>query len=532
MPQKVDILDSTLRDGAQAEGISFSVADKLKIVKALDELGVAYIEAGNPGSNPKDIEFFEKLRTVKLKNARLTAFGSTRRRDITVDEDNNVQSLVRAGTPAVTIFGKAWDFHVTEIIKTSLEENLRMVKETVAYLKKRGKEVIFDAEHFFDGYKANPEYALEVLKAAADAGADCMVLCDTNGGGFPTEIYDVIKKVKDTFKIKIGIHCHNDCGMAIANSIMAVEAGADHVQGTYIGFGERCGNANLSTIIPNLQLKKNISCIPKENLNALTYTARKIAEIANISLYKREPYVGSSAFAHKGGMHIDGVCKASKSFEHISPECVGNKRRILMSEVSGRNTILEKIREINPNINKDSKETEAIIARLKELEHQGYQFEGAESTFELVIRKQLGKYQPFFALEKFKLTTEQPIQGHSASALIKVNVDGKSEITAAEGDGPVHALDKALRKALEVFYPELSHVYLTDFKVRVIDSEMATAAKVRVLIESTDDESSWTTVGVSTDIIEASWIALVDSIEYKLIKELEKKMKHICERRK
>lgn len=526
MHQKVvDILDSTLRDGAQAEGISFSVNDKLKIVKALDELGVAYIEAGNPGSNPKDIEFFEKVRTIKLKNSKLTAFGSTRRRDINVEEDSNILSLISAGTPAVAIFGKSWDFHVTHIIKTSLEENLRMVKDTVAYFKKRGKEVIFDAEHFFDGYKANPEYAFEVLKAAVDGGADCIALCDTNGGAFPTDVYEVVKKVKDTFKTKIGIHCHNDCGMAVANSVMAVEAGAEHVQGTYIGYGERCGNANLSTVIPNLQVKKDYKCIPEENLKNLTYMARKIAEISNISLYKREPYVGSVAFAHKGGMHIDGVGKASESFEHISPECVGNKRRILMSEVSGRNTILDKIREVNPNITKNSKETEAIIARLKELEHQGYQFEGAESTFELVIRKQLGKYKPFFELEKFKLMTEQPINGHSASALIKVNVDGQSEITAAEGDGPVHALDKALRKALEVFYPELSHVYLTDFKVRVIDSEMATAAKVRVLIESTDEESSWTTVGVSTDIIEASWIALVDSIEYKLLKELEKKIK-------
>lgn len=526
MPQKIDILDSTLRDGAQAEGISFSVADKLKIIKALDELGIAYIEAGNPGSNPKDIEFFEKLRTTKLNSAKLTAFGSTRRRDISVESDSNIQSLLSAGTPTVTIFGKAWDFHVTEIIKTSLEENLKMVSETVAYLKNKGKEVIFDAEHFFDGYKANEQYSLQVLNAAIDGGADCIVLCDTNGGGFPTEIYEVVKKIKETFKVKIGIHAHNDCGMAVANSIMAVEAGAEHVQGTYIGFGERCGNANLSTIIPSLQIKKNIRSIPEDKLKSLTYTARKIAEIANINLSKREPYVGGSAFAHKGGMHIDGVCKASSSFEHICPEIVGNKRRFLMSEVSGRNTILEKIREINPSINKDSKETEAIIATLKELEHQGYQFEGAESTFELVIRKQLGKYRPFFELEKFKLMTEQPIKdGHSASALIKVIVDGESEITAAEGDGPVHALDKALRKALEVFYPELSHVHLTDFKVRVIDSEMATAAKVRVLIESSDGETAWTTVGVSTDIIEASWIALVDSIEFKLLKELEKKIK-------
>ncbi|MGI6084503.1 MAG: citramalate synthase [Acetivibrionales bacterium] len=526
MRKAIEIFDSTLRDGAQAESISFSVEDKLKIVKALDDLGVSYIEAGNPGSNPKDIEFFERMRAITLKSAKLTAFGSTRRRDVSVEEDKNVQSLISANTPAVAIFGKSWDFHVTEIIKTTLEENEKMVFETVVYFKKKGKEVIFDAEHFFDGYKANPEYAFRVLKAAVEGGVDCLVLCDTNGGCFPSTVYDIVKKVKEEFKIKVGIHAHNDCGMAVANSVMAVEAGAEHVQGTYIGYGERCGNADLSTIIPNLQIKKGLLCIPEEKLKSLTFTARKIAEISNLSLDRKAPYVGNSAFAHKGGMHIDGVCKATASFEHINPELVGNKRRFLMSEVSGRNTILEKIREVNPAINKESIETEAIIKRLKELEHQGYQFEGAESTFELVIRKQLGKYKPFFELEKFKLMTEQPHQsGPSASALIKVKVDGKSEITAAEGNGPVHALDKALRKALEVFYPELSRVYLTDFKVRVIDSKSATAAKVRVLIESTDGDSSWTTVGVSTDIIEASWIALVDSIEYKLLKELEKKIK-------
>lgn len=526
MSKMIDIFDSTLRDGAQAEGISFSVEDKLKIVKALDDLGIAYIEAGNPGSNPKDIEFFERMKTITLKSAKLTAFGSTRRKNISVEEDKNVQSLLDAGTPVVTIFGKAWDFHVTEIIRTTLEENERMVLETLSFFKKMGKEVIFDAEHFFDGYIANPEYAFRVLKAAVEGGADCLVLCDTNGGCFPNTVYEVVKKVRETFKIKIGIHAHDDCGMAVANSIMAVEAGAEHVQGTYIGFGERCGNANLSTVIPNLQIKKGLYCITEDKLRDLTYTARKIAEISNISLNRRMPYVGNSAFAHKGGMHIDGVSKATASFEHIDPELVGNKRRFLMSEVSGRNTILEKIRELNPSIDKNSSETETIINKLKELEHQGYQFEGAESTFELVIRKQLGKYKPFFELEKFKLMTEQPTQnGSSASALIKVKVDGKSEITAAEGIGPVHALDRALRKALEVFYPELSNVYLTDFKVRVIDSQKATAAKVRVLIESTDGETSWTTMGVSTDIIEASWIALVDSIEYKLLKELEKKIK-------
>lgn len=526
MPQKVDILDSTLRDGAQAEGISFSVEDKIKIIYALDQLGVAYIEAGNPGSNPKDIEFFERMKTVSLKNAKLTAFGSTRRRNISVEEDKNVQSLLSANTPAVTIFGKAWDFHVTEIIKTTLDENLAMITDTLVFFKKKGKEVIFDAEHFFDGYKANPEYAFKALEAAVKGGADCLVLCDTNGGSFPNEVYEIVKKVKETFDIKVGIHTHNDCGMAVANSIMAVEAGAEHVQGTYTGFGERCGNANLSSIIPSLQIKKQIRCIPEEQLKNLTYTARKISEISNITLNERDPYVGNSAFAHKGGMHIDGVTKASISFEHVDPSLVGNKRRFLMSEVAGRKTILDKIRELNPAITKESEETEAIIQRLKELEHQGYQFEGAESTFELIIRKQLGKYKPFFELEQFKLINEQPAKsGCSASALIKVKVDDQFEISAAEGDGPVHALDKALRKALEVFYPELRHVHLTDFKVRVIDSNKATAAKVRVLIESTDGESVWTTVGVSTDIIEASWIALVDSIEYKLLKELEKKIK-------
>ncbi|NLY90270.1 MAG: citramalate synthase [Firmicutes bacterium] len=523
---RVDILDSTLRDGAQAEGISFSVEDKLKIVEALDNLGVAYIEAGNPGSNPKDMEFFARMRNIPLQKAKLVAFGSTRRRETPVAQDKNIAALLSAEAPVVSIFGKSWDFQVTEILQTTLEENLRMINETIVFLKTKGKEVIYDAEHFFDGYKNNPEYALQTLQAALDGGADCLVLCDTNGGTFPSELVQIIRVVMEKFKVKIGIHTHNDCGMAVANSIMAVEAGVTHVQGTYTGFGERCGNANLSTIIPNLQLKRNYLCIPDDQMVNLTYTARKIAEIANISLNKRDPYVGNSAFAHKGGMHIDGVSKAASSFEHIDPGLVGNKRRFLMSEVAGRKTIVEKIKEINPTIDKNSPEAEQIIQRIKEMEHQGYQFEGAESTFELIVRKQLGKYKPFFELEKFKLMTEQPkLGGSSASALIKVNVDGKSEITAAEGDGPVHALDRALRKVLEVFYPELSRVHLTDFKVRVIDSNRATAAKVRVLIESTDGETVWTTVGVSTDIIEASWIALVDSIEYKLLKELEKKIK-------
>lgn len=524
---KISIFDSTLRDGAQGEGISFSVEDKLKIVKALDELGISYIEAGNPGSNPKDLEFFKKLKDINLKNSKLVAFGSTRRRDIDVTEDNNVKSLLTADAPVVAIFGKSWDFHVTDIIKTTLQNNLDMIKDTISYLKNQGKEIIFDAEHFFDGYKSNPEYALATLKAAVDGGAFCLALCDTNGGAFPDEVYEITKEVVEKFPVEVGIHAHNDGGMAVANSIMAVKAGAKQVHGTYIGFGERCGNANLSTILSNLQLKREYECIPSENLKEVTSAARKIAEIANLTLEDTMPYVGISAFAHKGGMHIDGVNKAPKSFEHIDPESVGNERRFLMSEVAGRTTILSKIKKIDPDLNKDSPETREIIEKLKKLEYQGYQFEGAESTFELIIRKHLGKYKPFFELEHFNVIGGYPNKEKefSASAMVKLKVDDKVEITAAEGDGPVNALDKALRKALEVFYPELKSMHLTDYKVRVLSSKEATGAKVRVLIESTDGEDIWTTVGVSKDIIQASWTALVDSLEYKLLKDIEKKFK-------
>lgn len=523
--RQVDIFDSTLRDGAQAEGISFSVEDKLKVVKALDGLGVSYIEAGNPGSNPKDMEFFKRVKELKLKTSKLTAFGSTRRYGIKVEDDKNVNFLLSAETPVVTIFGKSWDFHVTDIIKTTLEENLSMITDTLAFFKEKGKEVIFDAEHFFDGYKGNKEYALNSLLAAVEGGADSIVLCDTNGGCMPDEIYDITKIVVDRLNVDVGIHCHDDGGMAIANSMMAVKAGASQVQGTYIGFGERCGNANLSALIGNLQLKLDIHCIPDEQLENLTDVARYIGEVANITLTEREPFIGQKAFTHKGGMHIDGVTKASHSFEHINPEKVGNERRFLMSEVAGRSTILKKIQKISPTISKDSDQTKQIMERLKELEHMGYQFEGAESTFELVIRKHLGKYKPFFELENFKIIGEQPSKTSefSAYAMVKVNVDGKKEVTAAEGDGPVNALDKALRSALEVFFPVLSKVHLTDYKVRVLDTKDATAAKVRVLIESTDGTEKWSTVGVSTDIIEASLVALVDSIEIKLLRDLEKK---------
>lgn len=527
MGNNVYIYDSTLRDGAQAEGISFSVEDKIKIVKALDELGVSYIEAGNPGSNPKDLEFFDRVQTLTLKHAKLTAFGSTRRRDIAPEDDANVKSLLLARTPVVAIFGKSWDFHVTDIIHTSLDENLKMIEETIQFFKSHNKEVVFDAEHFFDGYKANPDYALKSLQAAVDGGADSLVLCDTNGGCMPGDMEEITKVVMGKFQQDIGIHCHNDGGMAVANSIISVIAGVKQVQGTYIGFGERCGNANLTTIIANLQIKNDYICIPDENLELLTSTARQVAEIANVPLDDKEPYVGRAAFTHKGGMHIDGVNKSSKSFEHIDPELVGNERRFLMSEVAGRSTILKKIQKVAPHVQKDSQETIQIMDRLKELEHEGYQFEGAESTFELIIRKNLGKYKPFFELENFKIIGEKPNldEEFSAYAMVKVKVDGNVKMTAAEGDGPVNALDKALREALEMFYPELAAVHLTDYKVRVLDTKEATAAKVRVLITSTDGKDQWSTVGVSTDIIDASLIALIDAIEVKLIRELEKKIK-------
>ncbi|MCG8483178.1 MAG: citramalate synthase [Clostridia bacterium] len=524
MLQRIKIFDSSLRDGAQAKGISFSVEDKIKIVQSLDDLGIHYVEAGNPGSNSKDMEFFNRVKAFSFKHVRLTAFGSTRRKNISVEEDSNVQSLLKAYTPAIAIFGKSWDFHVTDVIKTTLEENLNMIKDTIGFFKKHNKEVMFDAEHFFDGYKFNKGYAIESLKAAVEGGVDSLVLCDTNGGTFPEEVYQITKEVVEMFDVEVGIHCHNDCGMAVANSIMAVNAGAIQVQGTFLGFGERCGNANLSTIIPNLQMKKGCQCISEESLQKLTDCSKYIAEVTNINLDSNMPYVGQNAFAHKGGMHIDGVTKASHSFEHISPECVGNYRTFLMSEVSGKNTIIKKIQKVEPSITKSSKETEELVDLLKELEHEGYQFEGAESSFEMVIRKHLGKYKPLFNLKYYRIIEEEPVidKQSSASAMIKISVDGKEEMTATEGNGPVNALDKAIRKALEVFYPSLKEMYLTDYKVRVLDESSATASKVRVLIESSDGKNRWTTVGVSSNIIEASKIALVDSIEYKLIKDMEK----------
>ena len=518
-PRQITAYDSTLRDGAQAQGVSFTVDDKLKIVERLDALGIGYIEAGNPGSNPKDLVFFERVLGLKLKHAKIIAFGSTRKPNISAQTDNNLQSLLLAKTPAVAIFGKSWDYQVTDILRTTLAENLNMIADSIVFLKQQGKEVVFDAEHFYDGYKANAEYALKTLQAAVDAGADLLCLCDTNGGSFPDEVFEITKKVVDTFNCKVGVHCHNDCEMAVASSIAAVKAGAVQVQGTMNGIGERCGNANLCSIIPSLQLKLGMSCIPQENIVDLTSAARFVSEVANMMFNDKSAYVGHDAFSHKGGMHIDAVTKNPVSYEHINPELVGNARHILVSEVAGRSAILAKINAVDPTLTKDSIETKRILEHLKYLENNGYQFENAEHSFELLIHKQLGHFQLFFELNEYTVSVQEFSETRSNNAVAHVNitVKGQVEVATAEGHGPVNALDIAIRKALARFYPQISHVKLIDYKVRVLDSDKATAAKVRVLIESADQNTSWTTIGVSTDIIDASWRALSDAIEYKLL---------------
>ena len=529
--KKIEILDSSLRDGAQGEGISFSVQDKIHIVQALDELGITFIEAGNPGSNPKDMEFFQSAQKLNLKNARLCAFGSTRRRDVSCAEDTNIQSLLSAETADVVFFGKSWDFQVTEILRASLEENLDMIRETAAYLKERGRNVIYDAEHFFTGFRENKEYALKSLQAALDGGATVLNLCETKGGCMIDECREITATVFEKFgsKAVIGIHTHDDCGLSVANSLVAVQAGARHVQGTFLGFGERTGNANLAVIIANLQLKMGYSCLPEENLPKLTPTAKKIASIANIQLNPGMPYVGSNSFAHKAGMHIDAVLKNPVAYEHIAPESVGNTRVFLMSEVAGRSMIIEKIRKFDPSITKSSPVVNDIIKKVKELEHEGYQFEGADGSFELLVRKIIGKYQPFFNLHYYQTNgvNPRPREGVCACAQLKLEVDGQVEVSAGDGDGPINALDIVLRKALVRFYPVVEKIRLIDYKVRVLDGKGGTASRVRVLIDSPAGITSWTTVGVSCDAMEASWIALVDSFEYKLIKDVENRYRKL-----
>jgi len=524
--RKIEIFDSTLRDGAQGEGISFSLSDKLKILTALDAFGVDFAEAGNPYSNPKDLEFFKRAKTLGLKT-NLVAFGSTKRAEIPPEDDENLRALIAADTQYVAIFGKSWDFHVTQILQVTPEENLSMIEQTIKYLVNLGKKVIFDAEHFFDGYKNNPEYALETLKAAEKAGAETLCLCDTNGGCFPDEISDIVKNVYKSLSTVncplsavIGIHCHNDSGCAVANSMAAVSAGVNHIQGTFIGIGERTGNANLAVLIANLQLKSGYDCVPPESLPLLKETAHYIAETANMALPASMPYVGSSAFAHKGGMHVDGVCKAPATFEHVAPASVGNERNVLLSEVSGRAAVITKLQKIIPDLEKSDPLVQKLTEKIKALEHEGYQFEAAGASFELLVLKELGWFTPYFEITDFKIISSN---NSSAGAQIKVRVNDKYEITADEGDGPVNAIDKALRKALERFYPILQKMRLTDYKVRIINggasdgnAGLNTAAVTRVLIESTDGKTSWTTVGASKDIINASMFALLDSLEYML----------------
>ena len=469
------------------------------------------------------MEFFKEIKKIPIKYSKICAFGDTRRKNIKCEEDSNLKSLLEADTKDVVIFGKSWDFQVEEILKTTLEENLNMIKESCQFLVNNGRNVFYDAEHFFTAYEENKEYALKTVEAAIEGGASVICLCETKGG---TMVDDCRTAVEDIYNrygkdVKIGIHTHNDCGLAVANSLVAVGAGATHVQGVLLGFGERTGNANLSTIIPNLQLKMGYSCIPKENVSNLTSLCRRVAEITNVSVNVRAPFVGASAFAHKAGMHIDAVLKNPKAYEHIAPESVGNTRVFLMSEVAGRSTIIEKVQKIAPEVKKGDIIVDQVLNKVKEMESLGYQFEGADGSFELMVRKLMGTYKPFFKLHYYQTngSNPRPEEGVCSCAQIKVEVDGKFEITAGEGDGPVNALDIALRRALEKFYPVVSRFRLVDYKVRVLDSQSATASKVRVIIESTDGVMDWTTIGVSSDVIEASWIALTDSFEYMLSKE-------------
>lgn len=515
------LYDTTLRDGTQAEDINFSVEDKVRIAQKLDELGIHYIEGGWPGSNPRDIQFFETMQSVKLANAVLVAFGSTRRGGGRPKDDANIKALLRANTGAITIFGKTWDMHVQEALKVSLQENLDLIYDSLKFLKQRVDEVFYDAEHFFDGYKANPEYALKTLKAAFEGGAQCLVLCDTNGGTMPDELAEILRDVKHHINAPLGIHAHNDSETAVANSILAVKEGVVQVHGTINGFGERCGNANLCSIIPNLKLKMGIDCISSEQLTKIRETSRFVYELANLPHSKHQAYVGDSAFTHKAGVHVSAVLKRPETYEHVRPESIGNHQRVLVSDLSGRSNIIYKAQEFGIDIKSKDPVVKDILKTLKELEHQGFQYEGAEASFELLIQKALKAKKRYFKLLGFRVIDEKKREDEQphAEAAIKLEVNGKIEHTASEGNGPVNALDNALRKALEKFYPNLKDVVLLDFKVRVLTAGKGTAAPVRVLVESGDGKEKWGTVGVSQNVIEASWQALVDSLEYKLYKD-------------
>ena len=516
----IEVLDTTLRDGAQGHDISFSLRDKLAMAQTLDELGVAWIEAGNPGSNPKDLEFFRQVHSLNLKNAEVCAFGATRKKGVRPIDDSQICHLLDAGTRTVVIFGKSWVLHVNEVLRVDLNENLNMIAETAAFFKQEGRTVIYDAEHFFDGFAADPVYALATVKAAYEAGAHRIVLCDTNGGAFPDAVAAGVRAVQaELGRTDFGIHAHNDSGLALANTIAAVQAGCDHVQGTLAGFGERCGNTALAALIPSLELKMGKRCLPEGNLARIFALTRRAAEIANVTLSDDMPYVGAHAFSHKAGMHADGILKDNRTFEHIDPQTVGNERHFLVSEVGGRSGIVERAKKIDPSITKEHPVSIALTEKIKKLESEGWSFEGADASFEILVRRELGCCKQHFSIVAYRVLSEHPSNESiaCAHAWVKVLVDGQYEIAAAEGDGPVNALDGALRRALTRFFPNLAKVRLEDYKVRVIDGKDATAAQVRVLIESTDGLRNWSTVGVSADIIDASRAALSDSIEYKLL---------------
>ncbi len=520
MTTRIQLYDTTLRDGTQREGLSLSLNDKLKIAQRLDRLGIDYIEGGWPGSNPKDIAFFEQVKTLGLTHATVTAFGSTRRADTPVGQDAQIRTLLAAETRAVAIFGKSWDLHVERVLKTTRDENLRMIADSVAFAAGHGRQVIYDAEHFFDGYKADPEYALATLRAAADAGASVLVLCDTNGGSMPLEVQAIVRAVRARFDIPLGIHCHNDGGLAVANTLIAVQEGATHVQGTINGYGERCGNADLCVVIPNLQLKLGYSCLSQDQLSTLTEVSHYVSTRANLTPDAHQPYVGHSAFAHKGGMHVDGMRKHPRTFQHIDPALVGNQTRFVVSELAGRSNILYKIEELNMGIQLSQEQVRSIVEQIKDLESQGFQFEAADASVELLIRRMQPGYKPPFELIDFHILVRDKENGLMASeAVVKIKVGDQTIITAAEGNGPVNALDDAVRKALLPYYPALNAVHLRDYKVRILDGEAGTSAQTCVLIDSSDGNRVWSTVGSSTNIIEASWQALADSLEYALLKE-------------
>ena len=515
------IYDTTLRDGCQAEDISFTLQDKLRITEKLIELGIDYVEGGYPGSNPRDADFFRQVKKLKLKKTKIAAFGTTRRPSSKPSQDLNLKVLLDADTPVITLVGKSWDLHVRDDLRISKKANLEIITDSVAYMKSRVDEVIFDAEHFFDGYRSNPEYAIECLRAAQEGGADWIVLCDTNGGRLPSDIRAAITALAGEITTPLGIHCHNDGELAVANTMAAVEMGVRQVQGTINGFGERCGNLNLCSLIPNLQLKMGKKCIDPEQLKRVREVSHYFYELANIQPNKHQPYVGDSAFAHKGGLHVSGILKNRETYEHIDPELVGNRQRVLVSDLAGRSNIVYKAEEYGIELKNDDHAVQEILSRIKDLESQGYEFEAAEAYFELLIQEALGRRKKNFRLVGFRVIDEKRKENEPpiSEATIMVEVDGVLEHAAAMGNGPVNALDMALRKALTKFYPSLKEVELLDYKVRVLSSGEGTAASVRVLMESGDKKERWGTVGVSHNVIEASWQAVVDSIDYKLYKD-------------